>query len=117
DPVVFREFGGVALRIGPQNVGEQRPQHLVVLEFGLDLSEKRFGNRSGVRKNSDRDFGIVQYVLNGEAERDQRTLSMLTGPQIEIAIWSRLHLAAPREIPIAVEISSPEYINEEKEQI
>src|SRR6516165_11247703 len=24
DPVVLREFGGVALRIGPQNVGEQR---------------------------------------------------------------------------------------------
>jgi len=42
---------------------------------------------------------------------------MLTTPKIKIAIRSRLHLAAPREIPIAVEISSPEYINEEKEQI
>src|SRR6516162_6308925 len=42
---------------------------------------------------------------------------MLTGPQIEITVRRRLHLATTRKIPIAVEISSPEHINEQKEQI
>src|SRR6516162_4447583 len=59
-----------------------------------------------VRKNADRDLGIVQYVLNGEAESNQRTLSMLTAPKIEIAIWSRLYLATAREVPITVEVGS-----------
>jgi len=44
DPVVFREFGGVALRIGPENIGEQRLQRLVVFKLDLDLSEKCFGS-------------------------------------------------------------------------
>src|SRR6516165_6672542 len=46
-----------------------------------------------------------------------RTLSVLTTPKIKIAIWSRLHLATTREIAIAVEVGSPEHVNQQEEQI
>src|SRR5215469_4644582 len=42
---------------------------------------------------------------------------MLTGPQIEMPVRSCLHLAAPREIPVTIEVSSPEHMSEQKEQI
>jgi len=42
---------------------------------------------------------------------------MFTTPKIEISIRRRLHFATPLKIPIAVEISSPEYINEQEKQV
>ena len=43
--------------------------------------------------------------------------AMLTGPQIEMPVGGSLHLAAPCEIPITIEVSSPEHMSEQKEQI
>ena len=42
---------------------------------------------------------------------------MLTGPQIEMPVRCSLHFATTRKVPIAVKISSPEHMSEQKEQI
>ena len=44
------------LRSTRQQLHEQRPQHLVGLEFGLDLPKKCFRDRTRVRKDPDRDL-------------------------------------------------------------
>jgi predicted ATPase len=56
------------LRSTRQQLHEQRPQHLVGLEFGLDLPKECFGDWARVRKDPDRDLRVVQYVLNGQAK-------------------------------------------------
>lgn len=105
------------MRIGPEDIGKQRPQPFVAFEFRSDLPKKRFCNRPRVRKDPDRDLWVVQYVLDGKAEGDQRTLPVLTAPEIEIAIRRGLHLATALEIPIAIEVSSLQYIDEHEKEI
>src|SRR6516162_2532347 len=107
----------IAVRVLPKNVRKQRAQRLVTFEFDFNLPKECLCDRTRVRKNPHRDLGVVQDVLDRQAKGDQRTLSVLTGPQIEIAVRRRLHFATAREIPIAVEIGSPEHMSEQKEQI
>src|SRR6516162_8380931 len=96
---------------GPQNVGKQRPQNLVGLKFDLNLPKECLCDGARVRKDPDCDLRVVQYVLNGQTKSDQRALAVFATPKIEIAIRCRLHLATPSEIPIAIEVSPPQYIH------
>src|SRR5215469_11096052 len=107
----------IAMRVLPKNVRKQRAQRLVTFEFDFNLPKECLCDRTRVRKNPHRDLGVVQYILDRQAESDQRTLSVLTGPQIEITVRRRLHLATAREIPIAIEVSAPEHVSEQEEQI
>src|SRR6516162_5704771 len=107
----------IAVRVLPKDVRKQRAQRLVTFEFDFNLPKECLCDRTRVRKNPHRDLGVVQYILDRQAESDQRTLSVLTGPQIEITVRRRLHLATAREIPIAIEVRSPEHINQQEKQI
>src|SRR5215471_187382 len=42
---------------------------------------------------------------------------MLAPPKVEISIRSRLHLAAPLEYPVSIDIGSTEHVGQQKEQV
>src|SRR5215469_15442735 len=103
--------------IGPQDIWEQGSQRLIGLKLGSDLPQERLRNRPRVRKNPNRDLGVVQDIQNGEAEGNDRTLEMFASPKVEIAIRRRLHLATPLEYPIAIDIRPRQHVAQQKVQI
>jgi hypothetical protein len=78
------------MRIGPKDIRKPVFQVLVALELGLDLAKELLGNRTGMAKQTDRDFIIDnriiamrrEHVLNGQGECDDRRLVMFTSPEI-----------------------------------
>jgi len=77
-----------ALLVGPrvQDIGEQRLEPSVGLELALNLRQKLFRVRRGVRKDPDGDLGIAQDLLDRTRERDNRRLVVLARPQIKVSV-------------------------------
>jgi hypothetical protein len=78
--IVFGPFWRITVRIFPNDVREKRSQQLVAFELGSNLPQEGFGNRPRIRKDPDRDLGIIEYILDGEGESYNRTLVVFASP-------------------------------------